>query len=226
MTGRPVQLDLPARRVVIYPPVIWHYLLIAEGDTGLLAVPAYLRRYAQTNVLGRIYPDIVHKPEALSLDGSRPLGAEAILLLQPEVVMTWAWNAADLEAVKYPGLVRLTNAADNQAELYRLFGDLTQKRARVRWLQERYAGQMLALDELLPEAKEPVSMIMVANDNFYVWDGSPFFNAFNQNIRRLKGRNAADNLRLRNNMINLVLRFSAGSGTNGVVSPDGVEIFL
>ena len=199
MTGAPVYLDGAARKTMIFAPITWHYLTVDNTAENIYAVSGFTFREAEKGLLGQIFPGLLTKREALTQEGAIPLGAEQVLLEQPDAVFCWSWFADVYANIAYPGLVQIESAPSES--LFTLLGAVTGNFRRVEWLlasgDMKRARILSEVDFSVPE----VTVVVLGNDDFFVWNRN--FGGFNKNLRSLNARNMAENLPILRGVMNI-----------------------
>ncbi len=170
MAGQPVLISGTPRSVMVFPPVLWHYLTVDGSDAHVTAISGFLRDEVDATLLGTVFPGLRAKGVALTHIGAVPLGVEQVLLEQPDLVLTWSWFADELANVRYPGLVRMEG--DDTAGMqttYRLFGALTGRPEAAAALLARHAQAMDALGQAVPPplpTQQPVKVAWMTSAEF------------------------------------------------------------
>ncbi|MEJ0039505.1 MAG: ABC transporter substrate-binding protein [Gammaproteobacteria bacterium] len=192
MTGRVVRLRGTPKRAMIFAPVLSHYVTV-DGDTHVSAIAAFMRAETNGSLLGKLYPKLSSKEIASTSTPTNgtPASVEQTMLEAPDVVLTWAWFAAKIEEIHYPGLMKMLSDKSSVGETtYRLFGDLTQRSERVDALLARDRKQMDELHAELPQPARPPEIMLMLPWNHAMW--GPSTPGFNRDIRSLGARNAAE----------------------------------
>lgn len=106
----------PIRRAVILPNVLDQWLTFAGGSQRVLAASTYGLAQVRMTALGHIFPGVNHIREL----GNRASGGalddpESLLLLAPDAVLVWAWQADAYEQAGLP-VVEMDNT-DRSDEL-------------------------------------------------------------------------------------------------------------
>lgn len=202
MAGHPVYLEGAARKVMIFAPMLWHYVNVDGSDEHVFAIAKFMKKEAQHTLFGKLYPGIATKDEALTSTGAVPLGVEQVLLERPDAVLSWADFATGLENIRYPGLVKLdSDASPANAALYRLFGELAGQSQRVQWLFDRYGRQVDDIRTNVPSGSQPAKIIVLSSDRLYLWGANTA--GFNANLRLLNAENVAAGVKRQNGDTNI-----------------------
>lgn len=167
MSGQPVLLSGTPQSVMIFPPVLWDYLAADGGEGHIAAIAGYLKKEADSTLLGKVFPGLLTTDVALTRVGAVPLGTEQILLEQPDLVLTWSWFADELAQIRYPGLVRIEG--DDTAAMrttYQLFGLLSGRPEVVDTLLARHAQAMDEVGRSVSTAPRPIKVAMMSNSEF------------------------------------------------------------
>lgn len=192
-----------ANRVMIFVPMLWHYLLVDGTDQNILAIAKYMKEEAKGTFLGKLYPCVASKNEALTSIGAVPLGVEQIMFLHPDRVLSWVQFSNALKEIKYPGLVEINaNDFEDKAKLFKTVGEITGKGRKVQWLLQRSAKEIDIIEKTMPKNTKSTSLVVLGNtDNFFLW-GSKFKN-FNKNVKRIHGVNSAVKIKSYSGSINI-----------------------
>jgi iron complex transport system substrate-binding protein len=144
VSGQAIAVNPPVKRVIIYAPVLWDYLTVNEGAAGILAVANYMCREIELSPLGRIYPDSLALPVALTegQNSAIPGDLEEILRLRPDAVVSWRWFADPLKKVGLPVVeIEGIETEEKLLNVYRLAAAVTDREERGEWLILRYFGK-------------------------------------------------------------------------------------
>lgn len=205
MTGQPVLLSGTPQSVMVFPPVLWHYLTVDGGAGHITAIASYLKNEADETLLGAVFPGLHDKDVALTQIGAVPLGVEQILLEQPDLVLSWSWFADGLAQIRYPGLVRMEG--DDTAGMqttYRLLGLLS---GRPNVTDRLLAHHELAMDELgrsVSPVQRPIKVAVMPNSEFVLRiEGADIL----QTLSWLGARDVGAELPPRNGPINIETLF-------------------
>ncbi|MEJ1960992.1 MAG: ABC transporter substrate-binding protein [Gammaproteobacteria bacterium] len=190
MKGSVVRLHGTPKSAMIFPPVLWHYVTV-DGDTHVSAISQFLKEETAGGLLGKLFPSLAEKEEALTTRGATPATVEQTMLEQPDVVLVWAWLPDRLEEIRYPGLVKLVNDESLCTEdTYRVFGDLTQRSEAVRTLLARCREHLNEIYGQVPRRAYPPELLVMNPWNFFMWGkSSP---GFSRDMRWLGARNVAE----------------------------------
>jgi len=180
-----------AERVMIFPPVLWHYLTIDSNDSHILAIPKYIKDEAKENLLASLFPSIALKDEALTSIGAIPLGVEQIMLLNPDRILMWEQFSQRLDNVYFQGMVKLSYALFNdKTRLYTVLGEITHHQNRSAYLIDRDTKSIQMILEHIPKESPEISVVVIGNkDNFSLWGSQ--FKRFNQILSFLHVNNSA-----------------------------------
>ncbi|MDD3597717.1 ABC transporter substrate-binding protein [Sulfuricurvum sp.] len=192
----------PCKTIIIYPPILWHYLLLEKNDEKVLLVPAYIKAELKHTILNDIFLNINSKKEALISQGAVPNGLEQTLLMHPDIVITWEGLTGGLSLINYQGLRTISNLNNtkNFQEMYHHFGVLTSKEQEVNMLFKTQNEQLKNIGNIY-QNKYPISkIIVVSNNNFGVWNNN--VTTFNRNLSLINANNIAAKF-ANNNSINL-----------------------
>jgi iron complex transport system substrate-binding protein len=203
MAGRLVDLDGPARRVMLLTPVSWHYLTVELTDEHVLMVPPYMRREYLNSPLNAIFPRMAKLPLTF-LDNSAvsPFSVEESMIWNPDVILSWDYIAQDFDNAKIKGLIKISADKGEKEKLFEILGGITGKSDRVAWLYERcLAKKQFIIDNIEP-GLTPKTFIVIANENFSMW-GQGNFKRFNEITGSIGGVNLAPKLTNRNGTLNV-----------------------
>ncbi len=195
--------DKQASSVMLFIPLLWHYLSVDETDTHITAIARYMKEEANTTLLSKLYPRIITKNEALTSVGAVPLGVEQILFLHPSRILSWEHFSSKLKAINYQGLVTITTKEyENKSELFDILGKITDKESRVQWLLQREQKQIHMIEQHIPHDTSYTSIIVLGNlRNFSMWNAKAI--DFNDNLKRIHGVNLAETMKASNASINV-----------------------
>jgi iron complex transport system substrate-binding protein len=199
MTGQPVYLKGAARSVMIFAPVAGPYLTVSGTDRHITGLADYIKQEAAETVLGRIFPLLTAKTEAITSIGAVPLNVEQVLLEQPEAVLTWAWFSTGFDIASFKGTVRLNKLGDRL--LYEVLGDISGRSSRVVGIWDQYNFQMNQLSDCICEEFEYVTFIVIGNDDLFLWNNN--YDEFNKNMLNFKGINLTKDSPFQNGTISL-----------------------
>ncbi len=167
MAGKPVLVTGAPRSVMVFPPVLWHYLAADGTDAHITAISGFLRDEVDATLLGAVFPGLRAKGVALTHVGAVPLGVEQVLLEQPDLVLTWSWFADGLAQVRYPGLVRMEgDETAGMQTMYRLFGQLSGRPEAADALLARHARAMEEVGRDVAPAPRPLKVAWMTNAEF------------------------------------------------------------
>ena len=192
-----------SKRVMIFPPVLWHYLSVDMDDRHILAIAKYMKEEAKATFLEKLYPNISEKDEAFTTVGAVPLGVEQIMLLKPDRVFTWEYFSSGLDIVHYPGVVKVSSKSfDDKVIFYNMAGELSGHNERAYCLIQRANQKMQAIERSIPVNTPTVSLVVLNNtDNFFMWGAKS--KSFNTNIKRIKAVNIAESIKSGNGTTNI-----------------------
>jgi len=181
--------DSQAKRVMLFPPILWHYLTVDMNDTHILAIAKYMKDEVKNSFFTSIFPSVALKDEALTSMGAMPLGIEQIMLLNPDRVLMWEQFSQGLENVYFPGTVKLSNELfNNKEQLYTLFGKITKQQNRSDYLIHRARKNIEFIVQHIPQNTSEISVVVMGNkEKFFLW-GSQYKN-FNTNLSLLHAKN-------------------------------------
>jgi len=201
MVNKEVNIKNQENTIMMFTPILWHYLSIEQNDNSILFIPKYIKDEVKNSMLSKIYPSILDKKLALTSVGAVPLGVEQILYEKPEIIFTFAWFSKELESIKYPGVVELVNDNEIKKEkFFRIIGDLTNKEERVDYILKKYDLKMLDIYKKYSENKK-TSIIVIGDNNYFIWNKN--FIAFNKLIQSVGIFNTAQNMKNYNSTINI-----------------------
>ncbi len=190
MAGHPLKLSGAPKRAMIFPPVLSHYVIV-DGDAHVMAIAKFMQEETAEILLGKLFPSLSSREEALTRVGALQLGVEQIMLETPDVVLAWAWAAAEFETIRYPGLARIKGDESPAMETtYRFLGDLTQQQKRVDALLARYREKKSALLGQIPRPARPTGVVVMNPWNYFLW--GKYSPKFNNDVRSLGAVNAAE----------------------------------
>jgi iron complex transport system substrate-binding protein len=203
MTGRLVQLDGPARRIMMLAPVSWHYLAVEPTDEFILMIPPYMKREIDLSVLSHIFPHLSQKPITF-FDNSTAnvFSIEESMLMNPDVVLSWAYLASNFERIKSNGLIKIVADKGEKEDLFRVLGELTDKKHRVDWLMARYNENLNKILSDLPGDIERLNILILDDDGFSLGT-EKYYKRFNKNIGLINAFNAAEAEGGKNRNINM-----------------------
>ncbi len=187
----PAPMNHQAERVMMFPPVLWHYLTIDSNDSHILAIPKYIKEEAKESLFASLFPSIVLKDEALTSIGAIPLGVEQIMLLQPDRVLMWEQFSQRLDNVYFQGMVKLSYALFNdKPKLYTLLGEITHHQDRASSLINQADARIHMILQQIPKKSPEISAVVIGSkENFSLWGSQ--FKRFNQILSFLHVNNSA-----------------------------------
>ncbi|MEJ1960989.1 MAG: ABC transporter substrate-binding protein [Gammaproteobacteria bacterium] len=190
MTGRVAQLRGTPKRVMVFAPVLSHYVTV-DGDGHVSAITRSMRAETAVSLLGKLYPTLSSKETAstTTVNSGDPAGVEQTMLEEPDVILTWGRRSgAKFEEIRYPGLLKLFDDGAPAGETtYRFFGELTQQGERVEALLGRDREQLDELYAQLPRPARLHELMVIFPWNYAVWGKTT--PAFNRAIRLLGAQN-------------------------------------
>ena len=206
MTGQSVYFSGILQKALIYVPFSYHYMTVDESSEHILGVPGFIKLQAEQSLLKKLFPGFLNETRTEISNFAAPMGAESILMSGADGVLVWSWTAVPLEAVQYPGLVKIHNQPGGEHGLFRLFGELTGKPGRVDWLLRRVDEQMARLHRSINFEALPVGVLVLSRDLF-MWNANHV--EFNQELERLNAYNQAREIKNNLAAINIeeLLRF-------------------
>lgn len=142
MRGQTVPVTLPARRVVIYPPVFWAYLTVDGGPTHTPAAAAYQKEEIRQGLLHQVFPAAADLPDAATLehDTAIPGDPERILALKADAILSWSQFSGALTKIGAPVVqldLKPTGDGSEPEAMWRLMGRLAGKPERAEALIAR-----------------------------------------------------------------------------------------
>lgn len=159
--GVKVSLDAPARRIVTFPiPSASLVMAVDGGADRLVGMHARSMEAVRDGILGTIFPDALRVPAAVAGNGFTP-NVEAVLALEPDVVLQWATTEDLIAPLENVGLevVGLRYGTQGDLETWlSLVGALVGRPSRA---DSIVAWHRRSLDELrgevaaLPAAERP-----------------------------------------------------------------------
>jgi iron complex transport system substrate-binding protein len=200
MSGRQVPMAVPARRVVIFPPVSWDYITVDEGAGHILAVSHFMQKELREGLLGRIYPESTGITTAFTsgIDTAVPGDPEAILIVQADAILSWAHFSDSLKNVGLPvAEVRMLDSVQGTFALYRLFASMSGKDKRVEKLLARYQQKCSEMERkvvALKALKKPAALFLWVNErnSIYVTNQD---SSYSRALHMAGGENQARNYR-------------------------------
>lgn len=203
MAGRVVNLDGPARRIMMLTPSMWHYLATEGSGEHILMLPKYMMREVSSSALGKIFPELLAKP-LMKMDrlSSSPFNVEESMLVNADLILGWEHLSGKFLKSYVKGLVIIRFDGGDPTSVYEILADATQKHERVEWLWARHGQEMARVLEAVSGARQEKTLVILANENFSLWSG-PFYRVFNDNIKKAGGINLGESLRPATAPINL-----------------------
>jgi iron complex transport system substrate-binding protein len=208
MTGRPVTLAAPPRRIMPLTPVTWHYLAIEPDDKRFLKIPPYMRREIGLSPLKWVFPGLLDKPVAF-LDNNSASGfsVEETMAQSPEAVLSWDYLSPAFERAKVRGLIKISADSGEKERLFKLLGQVTGKSGRVEWLLgrlERKKAELFAAAAACAAQGQirPQGVLIIDDDNFSLGTGK-YYSRFNFNAQRLGIKNLAEQPGFANGFLNV-----------------------
>lgn len=190
MAGKPLYMRKPVQKGMIFAPVADNFIIVDNSAKHVTALAPYIRDEAARTMLGKIFPDLLSKQTAHTVQVTQPLGVEQTLLLNPDVVLLYDFQAQPFEAAGFPGLARITSIRDREEKMFSLLEGLTGQSQR---RQSMFSRRQVLLEKLfasIPQNKPPVTTLTLSHKNYHLF--SSLFENFNTNLRRCNAINLAE----------------------------------
>jgi iron complex transport system substrate-binding protein len=168
--GRRVSVQVPARRVVIFPPVLSGFATLDGGVGHVAAAPAFMADQLSKAPIGRVYPALGRIPAVAAVPRGTtfPSDPEQVLLIQPDAVLIWRRTGDALERSALPVLEITSLRPDQEAQrVWALMAQLTMQEDRGNWLLQRYREtdrRIRGEVDGIPQAAKPRTLMMWHND--------------------------------------------------------------
>ncbi len=191
MSGRAVDLTIPARKVAILAPVLSSYAAIDEGLQHVTAISAFVRKTESKGVFGHIFPGLIALPIA-GINGAIP-DPELVFLLKPDAIVAWRVQAEALRRTSYPGLVELDySSQQSKFFIWTLLGKIAGREVEATSLWQRAEARRQNLQILPPQIERARVLPMAPNAGAW-WIGGKNYN-LNALIEQLGAVNPAHDL--------------------------------
>jgi iron complex transport system substrate-binding protein len=148
MTGEKIPVQLPASRVVMFPPSLWEYLTVDPDSRHIIGITNYLHREVSSNILSRIHPRVTDIPVVVTRGWNTavPGDPEDLILRRPDAVLSWGWFSDGLKQAALP-VVSVTNILSKPAEeidlaRWRMIASLAGADERFTRILSRYRQRM------------------------------------------------------------------------------------
>lgn len=190
MAGQPIYMRQTTQKGLVFAPVADHFITVDNSDSHIIALAEYIRREASQTMMGKIFPALPYKEEALTTGVTQPLGVEQTLLLNPDVVVLYNYQTAPFDAVSFTGLARITNIRVQEKEMFGMLGGLTGQTQRV---EDLFARREIILNEIfaaIPQDKPPVKMLTMSHSSFSFF--TTLFENYNDYIKRCNAVNLTE----------------------------------
>jgi iron complex transport system substrate-binding protein len=191
MSGRQICGTLPARRVMIYAPVLAGYLTIDEGAKHIAGAPKLVQDLAGNGPFGAVYPE----SRTIPITGGMLIpDPEEILAVHPDAVLVWSHFSEQLEKLEISGLVEVkTNSVmrPNLSEMALLIGAIAGKQNRAGDLLNRRDAEIAKTSEAIRSLNADTPSVMVISDAGGRLFAAGRNNFYNQRIEMAKAKNIA-----------------------------------
>jgi iron complex transport system substrate-binding protein len=203
MTGRTVRMDVPAEKVFILTPILWHYLTVSLTDEPVVKVPPYMTGEFGQSVLGDMFPDLKNKDLAFTdFSGPAPISVEELLQSRPDAALVWNYMSAAPDLVNLQSLLKIAADGGDKTRLYKMLGEMTGRKDRVARLFERFAEERDRVAADVSPCPARKSAVVIGTNGFSLW-GRPSQRFFMDNLEMICGRNAAEGLPVQGGNLNL-----------------------
>lgn len=199
MSGRAINVSLPANRALIFPVILSSYITIDGGTEHIMATTEPARNLAIIGLLGQIYPAVSQIPTLGTTVA--PVDPEHVIALKPDAVFVWAEQAESLERVGLPGLIEVSiNPKDqpgSRLAMWKLMGSVTSKQGKADSLLTRYFSKCQELKSIIPNtpADKPRVAILYRVGNGFWGIGGRNYN-LNDRLEFAGAQNAAMNYKI------------------------------
>jgi iron complex transport system substrate-binding protein len=195
MRGRPVSVERPLRRVVLFAPSLWDYLTADGGSRHILATSSFQTDEIRANLLGHVYPDAENLRVVTTVGRSSaiPGDPEQLMALDTDGIVVLSNLTASLPQLGLPvvqlDLERAPYDKDMIAK-WRLLGGLSGQKDRVEWLLERYKHERQRVIEAVPRADLRPTVLFVLQFQPGFWTVQPAGGQMSRILEDLGARNA------------------------------------
>lgn len=190
MANKPVFLQHPVNRGMVFAPVADHFITVDNSGEHILALAKYIKQEMIRTMFGRIFPDLLYKEEAFTIQVTEPLGVEQTLLLKPDVILLYDYHAEPFETVGFKGAARITSIRSYEKEMFAMLGSLTDQSQRVEFLFARRDAMLEKLFNNIDFEKPPVKTITLSHENLHLFP--TLFENFNVNLKQCNAINLAE----------------------------------
>jgi iron complex transport system substrate-binding protein len=179
MTGRPVSVVPPARRIVIFPLILADFVAIEQSSSHIIAISGRNAEAAKTGLLSNIYPNLMHSP--ITGPTVFPSDSEILLELHPDAIFVLNERSELLDAIGLRTLVkaRLPEATlPDESELWKLIGQVTGSSNRAEKLLRRHKQRYAALQAMLQGQKlipEKIAILNGANSLWWIANSKRYY---------------------------------------------------
>lgn len=193
MVGRTARISVPAEKVFILTPILWHYLTVSQTDKPIVMLPPYMTNEFAVSVLGNIYPELKEKALAFTdFSGPSPISVEELLESDPDAALVWNYMSGGPELVNLRSLLQISADGGDKTKLFNMLGELTGGRERVEWIWRRFQTEY---DQVVADIRPCVQqkrVAVVGTSGFALW-GPPSQRYFTDNLEKVCGVNVASN---------------------------------
>jgi iron complex transport system substrate-binding protein len=201
--GDIVKLEKSPERIVVYAPMTWHYLTVAETDKYLIKIAPYQRKEFINSPLIKIFKTLDEIPISFQIyNTTLQSSVEETISLNPDLIFNWDYLSDVFELIKYDRIYKIKRDGGEKENLFYLLGDLTEKYQRVETIINRYYRINNDIKSKIPSNINDVSFIVIDNTNFSLWKD---YNTkrFNEITRDVSGLNVAKVESLQNGILNI-----------------------
>ncbi len=208
MNNRDVPFAPPAKRVVIFPPILSDYVTIDQGVSHVVAT-------SKPNVAGPpnvlrdcVFPAMARLPiTGRTVDPSDP---EIVLRMKPDAIFAWAHIMGSLKNLGFPAVFQVTLPQGDlrkQLEMWRMTGRVAGRNERAEALLGEYLEKIGALRALLPPKgarRLKVAILNASNDGWWIASGKHYY--LNINLEWAGTENAAGDVMMPQDRGNIIER--------------------
>lgn len=172
MAGRGVHFNGAPHRILLAANIMPAFATLAGGTDRITASTKLGRNGMSSALLDRLYPQIQDIPsagEAIVLDPERAL------LLAPDAIFGWNFQAASIQTMGFPGFVAFSadGSVGTDVKLWNLLGHLIDVEGKMITLRNRAESMQAVIASRLDiEPVQEVRVLILVSGTSTIWVGS------------------------------------------------------
>jgi len=159
MTGAKIPIQVPASRVIMFPPSLSEYLTLDPDSRHIIGVANYLHLEVADSMLSHVHPRVSDVPTVVTRGWNTaiPGDPEDVMLRRPDAVISWGWFSDSLKQAALP-VISVTNTLTRPAEeidlaRWRMIASLTAADSEFASLLSSYRRRMAEAVAAVEQAK-------------------------------------------------------------------------